>query len=661
MTSRTPAQISSDIIAKLAITSPGLSLEVGTPERKIVDAVAESIAEAQVDNYLISTQLDIDTKSGQDLEDWVGTFGFGRYQGQYAVGEVTLTLSIPATDVILISAGSQFYQPTTSAGGTTMIFASTSDVTIPVGASSATIPLQCSVIGTLGNVAAGAVTGYPSGVAISSCVNQAAFTGGTDDESDEDLRARFKKTFLRNLTGTEDFYIAICLQMGGTNRVKVLGPVSTYTTQIQTGNAGVLVNVPSPGAKYIWANGESVAQNTGVASAVISGVATVSASTAITAPSGAFDPNMTGKRVSGVGIQNLAYIASVTDDTHATLSSTATAAGTIDLTIIGEQWYVGGGSDYTFPSGSITQAKLQPGTTTANVFLDVTFEYCSVNSRNDPRSGKSNKVDIFVDGITPIAVNEQVITNTSVLNTISNDQLNINNYQVLQGTVVAGDSIQRLGSMPILSWPSTVKIGSNTYTLGTHYAAVRDISTNRGSEREMSGIVWPQHSLPTPNQVMVASYTYNQTPQILNAVFKRSKQITSDVLVHQAIQKRIRPYFIVMYDQGSYPQQVNANIIIALTNYVNSLGFGAWIQLSDLVTVAHNVNGVDNIRFAHASTDGVPYTMGIIDSDSLTWDGVDHTTDFQVADNAVAVIDTPVDSYFLANLFIRRSFNNFNS
>src|SRR3954471_2330872 len=105
MASRTPAQISTDIIAKLAVTAPGLSLGVGTPERKIVDAVAEAIAESQVDNYMISTQLDIDTKSGSDLEDFVGIFGFGRLQGTRATGDVLVSFSIPAVQYYTISAG----------------------------------------------------------------------------------------------------------------------------------------------------------------------------------------------------------------------------------------------------------------------------------------------------------------------------------------------------------------------------------------------------------------------------------------------------------------------------------------------------------------------------------------------------------------------------
>ena len=46
---KTPDQVSKEILAKLAITAPGFSLELGTPERKIVDAVAEAVSEAYVD------------------------------------------------------------------------------------------------------------------------------------------------------------------------------------------------------------------------------------------------------------------------------------------------------------------------------------------------------------------------------------------------------------------------------------------------------------------------------------------------------------------------------------------------------------------------------------------------------------------------------------
>ena len=40
---KTPDVVSQEIRNKLAVTAPGFSLELGTPERKMLDAVAEAI------------------------------------------------------------------------------------------------------------------------------------------------------------------------------------------------------------------------------------------------------------------------------------------------------------------------------------------------------------------------------------------------------------------------------------------------------------------------------------------------------------------------------------------------------------------------------------------------------------------------------------------
>lgn len=46
----TPDQISQSIMSTLKTTIPGLSCELGTPERKIIDAVSQAISTAYVSN-----------------------------------------------------------------------------------------------------------------------------------------------------------------------------------------------------------------------------------------------------------------------------------------------------------------------------------------------------------------------------------------------------------------------------------------------------------------------------------------------------------------------------------------------------------------------------------------------------------------------------------
>src|SRR6478736_5386346 len=122
---KSPDTISSEIVSTLQVTCPGLSCQVGTVERKIIDAVAEAIAEAYVDNYLLGSLLDIDTKTGLELEQFVGIFGFGRMSGKQAQGVVTITLATASEVDYPIALGTQFFtKPSVIGTGQALYFSS---------------------------------------------------------------------------------------------------------------------------------------------------------------------------------------------------------------------------------------------------------------------------------------------------------------------------------------------------------------------------------------------------------------------------------------------------------------------------------------------------------------------------------------------------------
>ena len=588
MTSRTPAQIVSDQLAKLAITIPGMSFEIGTPERKILDTFAESIAEVQIDNYIVSTQLDIDTKSGTDLDDFVGMFGFGRLQGNYSTGIITFYVTTPATQTIYLPAGIQA-STASGFGSAPLIFSTSVPGNINIGQLSVSIAAHSTVIGSIGNVSAGTVSVFSTGAGITTVNNLIAFSNGTDNETDEALRSRFKKTFLRNIAGTEDFYISIALQGSGVSRVKVLGPVSSYQSQAQTTTQGTSVNLATRNCKFLWPQGFAVASNK---------------------DSG--DPSN----------PEIWY----TQDVDYSVGYTTDLLGNVTPNIT--------------PISPSTQ----------NKFLDISYEYCSLNSRNDPLNLKTNKVDVFVDGVNALQVTEQIVTKAIQLSSFSTNQYYFSNYQTVpSGVIGPSTKFQRLGSTPIVTYPTSFIAGGNTYTLGVNYIGILDISNNRGSEREASGIAWIT-TPPADGLTSTVVYTYNQTPQVLNSLFKRSKQITTDVLVRSAVTKYLSFYFIIMYNSGVSISTVNSNIQNSIKSFIASLGFGAWLQLSDLATIIHNISGVDNCRYAKIS-DGAPYTVSEM-SNGIS-NGIYYTSDFQIADNTVPALD----SLYL----IRRSFNTFGS
>ena len=248
----TPDQISQQILAQLALTMPTLSCAIGTPERKIIDACAEQIAAASIDTYLLGSLLDVDTKAGMELEQFVGLFGYGRLQGTYAQGTVRVTLTVASTTDYTIQQGTTFYTTAGLAGASVQLYyAANQSVVLPAGDYSVDVPVTCTTVGVSGNVPPGAVTNLSTAIGSSAVTNLQAMTDGTDPETDDALRQRFKDTFLRNVAGTADWYIALCQQNTSVTRVIVFGPTVLYTTQIAAPSTTVALPVDQD-VKYVW-------------------------------------------------------------------------------------------------------------------------------------------------------------------------------------------------------------------------------------------------------------------------------------------------------------------------------------------------------------------------------------------------------------------------
>src|SRR3954468_8757299 len=100
----TQAQLATQMLAQLRLLDPSVSAEVGTPERKIIDTVAQALADAQVDLPQLAGALDVDAKYGASLDRFLSLFGFGRRMPTYATGIITFSRSSPSTMPIRIPA-----------------------------------------------------------------------------------------------------------------------------------------------------------------------------------------------------------------------------------------------------------------------------------------------------------------------------------------------------------------------------------------------------------------------------------------------------------------------------------------------------------------------------------------------------------------------------
>ena len=565
--SRTPTDISAAIRATLATTIPGLSCEIGTPERKIIDAVAEAISEAYIDQYLIGSMFDIDTKSGLELEAFVGIFGFGRLAGKRATGTVRITVNTASTQDQTFPLGTQFYTtPNFVVSASTIYFSSTQAVVLAAGNTACDIPVECTVVGTQGNLPPDSITYVGQQIGGSACTNLTAMTGGVDVETDGELRQRFKDTLMRNVTGTADFYEALCQQNDSVSRVVVFGPVRLYSTQFEVPDTDLVLPV-NQDVKYAWPGMASVFSDLGQES----------------------------------------------------------------------ETFYSPGNDYVFNGGvSPSITRLSDAMTVGSV-VDLEFQYTTKSSRNDPINGITNKVDIFVDGISPYLIREASVVAADTLSASTTSPLYTGNFRRVgsAGTPTVGNRFMRLASTPVVSFPSSLTINGVVYTRGTHYHLLQDTTLIAGSHQETSGVEWTVAGPDTGTEVTV-NYVYNRTPEVLNAVLSRAKQITTDVMVHQGEFVYIQPCLTIEYDRAYSVSVVNSSIVNRLQTFFSMMPFGSQVKLGTLCMFVQQVLGVVDVKITTASDDPVNYGVQIYANSLDPTPAVVETTDFKLDDNQLA-------------------------
>jgi uncharacterized phage protein gp47/JayE len=224
-----------DVVAKmrqaLTVSEPDLDTSIGTPVRKILDAVAEVVAESSVDTYLLDYQYDIDSKTGTDLDDFVGIFGFARLAAKRATGAVTFERTSAAVGTnFAIAFGTQV----ATGDATPVVFQTMTPAILLAGDTSVSVPVQALLGGASGNVAANSVQRMITSVAgIASISNPTAMSGGADQESDAQLRDRFKKTVFRNLAGTEQMFLGVALNNPHVTQANVIGASKRHREQLE--------------------------------------------------------------------------------------------------------------------------------------------------------------------------------------------------------------------------------------------------------------------------------------------------------------------------------------------------------------------------------------------------------------------------------------------
>ena len=233
----TQAQYAEQMVAQLRLLKPTISAEVGTPERLILDTASGALAEASIDLVGLQEALNVDTKFGANLTNFLSMFGFERQQSSSATGFVKFKRTDPATVNIVIPSGTILKSHVTkTTDGFLPEFTTVASATIKVGETeTGLIPVVAKQPGANGNVPAEAITimSFANVFGVTEVTNPAPTEGGSEQENDNELKTRFKNTVFRNLAGTESQFLALCIATAFSTKATVIGPISKYQEYVQ--------------------------------------------------------------------------------------------------------------------------------------------------------------------------------------------------------------------------------------------------------------------------------------------------------------------------------------------------------------------------------------------------------------------------------------------
>lgn len=222
--------------AALAVYDPSWDISVGSATYKIMEAVAQEISTATNNSVLQTYSYDVNTKSGQQLDVFCNLFGVYRQMGKRASGTVTFSTTGNAVALTVIPVGTQVAIPINGNNGnlSAIYYVTTAAAVIPIGSQSVEVPVMSVLPGAGANAPASTISTIVGSIMnVTSVTNNGTITGGTDPESDAELRNRWQNTAFNNTTGTYGKYIVTSLQNQNVARANAIGQQSYWDEQCQ--------------------------------------------------------------------------------------------------------------------------------------------------------------------------------------------------------------------------------------------------------------------------------------------------------------------------------------------------------------------------------------------------------------------------------------------
>ena len=220
--------------AALSTYDPSWDVGVGSATYKILESVAQEIAYANNNSVLQTYSYDVNTKFGNELDAFCNLFGVYRQLGKRATGVVTFTVNSAAASIIDIPLGTQVAVPIGGNYTSPIYFSTTAPAIIGIGDTSVDVPVISTLPGINGNVPSNTINLKVTTLnSVSSVNNNGPTNGGTDPESDAQLRTRWQRTAFSSNTGTNGKYIITALQDPNVTSANAIGQQTFYDEQLQ--------------------------------------------------------------------------------------------------------------------------------------------------------------------------------------------------------------------------------------------------------------------------------------------------------------------------------------------------------------------------------------------------------------------------------------------
>jgi uncharacterized phage protein gp47/JayE len=532
------SDISTQICQALATSEPDLDTSVGSVTRSIIDAVASAVSSASLDSQLLTYQYDIYSMQGSDLDAFVQLFGLSRFPAQRANGILTFTRT-SATDVVTVPINAQV----ASADGT--VTAQTLAAAIlAVGVTTISVAAQCVVAGPDGNVAAGTLTQLQTAVTeITGVTNPNAFSGGSNQETDSQLQARWVATVFRNMAGTSQMFLGIALNNPNCTAANVLGPQTRRTEQLQI--EGGMATSTVTDAQYVYPAGEMAGIDIDNGDIAAPGVQytwnynvippeVIAIDQSYFAPGTVFELSFIyldewSRNQPASGIFNRVDVWCVGEDPVPAAQTFAFTPAQVFSSSPANNFYVG---NYVHPDGTNPAA--------GNIFVPLAFG--------------------------------PILTMTPTI-TIGTTTYGIATTQNPLGTTAGGISYA--------------------------YQIVQETGAFGWGPYSNFGLEWVTSMAPASGSVISISedYTYNAVPSQIQADLENWRLAGQDVIAHQALQLELQFSLAIVYDPTISTTTTQTAINNALQTYLSTLGFNTTIYPSSVIAIVEGVSGVVASRF----------------------------------------------------------------